>query len=206
MRPHTLALSTILSLAPSSWAFAPMLHTSVSPRSTSSLSLKQSDIDAGIEQAKKGVFSVFAASTIFIASSTMGQQSSLSFVEPAFAATTAAPATTKSAKPVVVDPLASEKAALETAKAQLATASAESAKAKKVLSDANTAYSKASDAASAAEKKVVNAKKALIAANDKLADAKSKQGKNGGDVKFLKEVEDLAAKVGEFQFLWSKFY
>lgn len=197
MRLHTLALSAILSLAPASTlAFAPVYNSpNVARSSSSSLSLTQSDIDAGIEGAKKGVLSFFAASTIFIASS----GTPASFVEPAFAATkvaeTTTTTTTKKAAPV--DPLATEKAAVETAKSQLTAANAEITKTKKTLGEVNTALAKASDLVSADEKKVTAAKKALIVANDKLADAKSKEGRNGGaDMNALKEVDSLAAKVG----------
>jgi hypothetical protein len=201
MRLHTLALASILSLAPGTCAFAP-IHTpkiGSASTSTSSLSLKESDIETSVEQAKKGLLSVFAASTIFLASSATG-----SFVDPAFAATntatappaTATPAKGKVAAAPVVDPVASEKAALETAKSQLASSSVEVGKAKKVLGEANTALAKASDIESASEKKLLASKKALIAANDKLADAKAKEGRNGGDLNAMKEVESLASKVG----------
>lgn len=208
MRLHSLALTTIASLASTSNAFAPMMQPTgtATHRSTSSLSLRNSDFDSSIEQAKKGLFSIVAASTIFIASTG-------TVVEPAFAitstttptttsTTTSTTTTTKKVTPAaVVDPLASQKASVESAKSQLASASTEVTKAKKVLADANIAYAKASDAVSAAEKKVTASKKALIAANDKLADAKSKEGRNGGDLNALKEVEGLAAKVGTFFFV-----
>ena len=203
MRPHTLALSTILSLVPTSTlAFSPMYNTPNVARSTvsspSSLCLKQSDVDAGIEIVKKGALSFFAASTIFIASS----GTPASFVEPAFAVTkvaeTTATTTTTTKKAAPVDPLATEKKAVETAKSQLAAATAEVAKTKKALGEANTVLVKATDLVSADEKKVAAAKKSLIAANDKLADAKAQEGRNGVDMNAMKEVENLATKVGTF--------
>ncbi len=208
MRLHTLALTTVVaSLASTSNAFAPIMQptrTATHRSTSSSLSLQNSNFDSSIEQAKKGLFSIVAASTIFIASTG-------TVVEPAFAITsTTTPTTTTTTSttstikkttpaPAVIDPLASEKASVENAKSQLASATNEVTKAKKVLSDANTAYAKASDAVTAAKKKVTASKKALITANDKLADAKSKEGRNGGaDLNVMKEVEGLAAKVGTF--------
>ncbi len=234
MRLHTLALSAIIaSIAPPTCAFTPSIQTArvgstkVSPRMVQKHQESSNDVNVAapvpalssasasasnaVEQAKKGFASIFAASTIFIAAST---GSPLSFVEPAHAATTAAPApapTTQvagktnangsaNAKKAPVDPLASEKAALETAKSQLAAASAEVGKAKKVLGDANVAFTKASDAVAAGDRKVTAAKKALITANDKLANAKAKEGR--GDMNALKEVESLADKVGTLYILY----
>ena len=199
MRPTTLALTAIVSLVPSACAFAPIYTPTVGSTSTS-LSLSESDNNS-LDQAKKGLMSIFAASTIFIASSTVG---SPAFVDPAFAATTAppAPTTVTAKKAAPVDPLAAEKKAVEAAKAQLATASVEVGKTKKVLGEANTALAKATDATANADRKVLATKKALITANDKLADAKAKEGRNGGDLNALKEVESLATKVGMFLLLF----
>ena len=193
MRLHLLALSAIVA---QSSAFAPLPvnnNVQVVPSSSTSLSMKSSDF----EQAKKSMLSIFAASTIFLASSTTS-----SFIDPALAAVTpATPAqtpTTKTAKaPVVVDPLQAEKNELEKAKKALTAASVESAKAKKALVDANSALAKSTGTTDAAEKKVAASKKAVIAANDKLADAKSREGKKG-DMNALKEVEKLATKVGTY--------
>lgn len=195
MRLNSLAL---LALAPAtSLAFAPMNNnavvrpsTSSTASSSSSLSLKNADNN--VEQMKKGFASIFAASTIFIAAS-VGQPNML--IEPAFAASTPTASTATTSKKVV-DPLATEKAAVDTAKSQLAAASAEVAKTKKTLGDANASYAKATDAVVAGEKKAIASKKALITANDKLADAKAKESKNGGDLSLMKEVEGLGSKVG----------
>jgi hypothetical protein len=195
MRLNSLAL---LALAPAtSLAFAPMNNnavvrpsTSSTASSSSSLSLKNADNN--VEQMKKGFASIFAASTIFIAAS-VGQPNML--IEPAFAASTPTTSTATTSKKVV-DPLATEKAAVDTAKSQLAAASAEVAKTKKTLGDANASYAKATDAVVAGEKKAIASKKALITANDKLADAKAKESKNGGDLSLMKEVEGLGSKVG----------
>ena len=199
MRLHLLVISAIVSEIS---AFAP-IHTSttinannvvVQQSSSTSLSMKSSDL----EQAKKSILSIFAASTIFFASTA----ATPSFIDPAFAitstttSTTTSTATTTKAAPVV-DPLAAEKTAVENAKKQATTASAEAAKAKKTLGEANTALAKATEASSNVEKKVVATKKALIVANDKLADAKAREGKSG-DMSALKEVENLAIKVGTF--------
>ncbi len=196
MRVHLLALSALVA---QSNAFAPLptnnVQGVVAQPSSTSLSMKSSDFD----NAKKSILSVFAASTIFLASATTP-----AFIDPALAAATPPPppattttATTAKIAPKVIDPLQAEKSALENAKKAATAANVEVTKAKKALGDANTALSKSTETVAAADKKVAASKKALITANDKLADAKARESKKG-DMSALKEVEKLASKVGTY--------
>jgi hypothetical protein len=206
MRLNTLAVSTLMCL-PSSLAFSPSANGPVGVRKAISMNMAKNsnDFTAALDQTKNGMLSVFAASMIFLApgpamiepANAAAPSATAQTVKaaPAPAATTkAAPA--KAEKPKVVDPLASEKAAVEAAKEKLAATASADTKAKKVLADASSAYKKTEDAALSAEKKVVERKKALISANDKLADAKAKEG--AGSASALKEVENLASKVGMY--------
>lgn len=207
MRLSTLTVALMASAPSSIDAFAPSFNGARA--STTSISAMNEKANI-MEQTRAGVLSTFAASAIFLSSVT----GPVPFVEPANASTPAAvpvtktTSTTKDAKAAavqqtkakstqqaVVDPLASQKASIETAKKQLASASAATSQAKSVVSSANTAYAKATASADSAQKKVVSEKKALIAANDKLADAKAREG--AGKAGALKEVESLAVKVGE---------
>lgn len=198
MRLSTLALATILSSAA---AFAPQTPTTFVRESPIMAPLSMTRESNQFDQAKQGVLSLFSASVLLL--STVAGPA----IEPAMAAApiTTTPTTTQTTKkeaPTVksVDPLATEKAAVESAKAALTKASSTNSVASKALADANVAYVKASTAVSGAEKKATSAKKAVIAANDKLADAKAKEG--SGSANAIKEVENLASKVGtSFQFV-----
>jgi len=215
MRLSSLTVATLASLSANALAFAPNANgASRAPLTVNMASNNQHDFSVAMDQAKNGLLSVFAASMIFLGPGT-------AIIEPANAAvptpsaqagvvvaTKAAPATkakevaapaTKAkevAKPV--DPLATEKAGVEAAKVKYSATSAATSKAKKAVADANTAYTRADSSAESAEKKVVSSRKSLIAANDKLADAKAKEGANGGNLSALKEVETLASKVGKY--------
>lgn len=212
MRLTSLTVTTLASLSVHTLAFAPNANGAArTPLAVSMASNNQNEFSLSMDQAKNGLLSVFAASMIFL-----GPVPAI--IEPANAAAPAAPAqtSTKVAAPVQTstkvapvpaaktkevvkpfDPLATEKANVEAAKSRFAAASSALTKAKKSLADANSAFSKAENVAESAEKKVVSSKKALIAANDKLADAKAKEGANGGNLSALKEVENLASKVGK---------
>lgn len=150
-----------------------------------------------IEQAKNGILSLFTASAITL--STIGVD--VVNVEPAYAAAPATQTTTtvssgKNAEKKPADPLASQKSAVEKAKAKVVSTSAATVEAKKSLSTAQAAYTKAADQTTQLSKKAVSSKQSLISLNDSLADAKAKEGRSG-NLNALKEVENLATKVGK---------
>lgn len=206
MQFSDVVLMTLLSLPGASHGFAPNLPRSASPRASNTqiyMGNQNDKISHVLDTTKNGFLSIFAASIIFLSPSPI-------LMNPAIAATPAVIETTtvKKATPTItttttasaskksVDPLAVEKAGVETAKNQLSTATATTKAANKDVVAQTTVYDKLKAAESNAETKVVTAKKALITANDKLADAKAKEGMNGGNVSALKEVEALASKVG----------
>lgn len=220
MRINLLAVAAVASLkAQTSLAFAPnAAHGIIPPRTSllpmemaSSKSDRRPELDetsrSVLNQARNGFLSLVASSFIFLGPAP-------SIIDPAYAATptpsaqvgivstsSASSSSSKSSKTIQstkpIDPLSAEKANVEAAKEKYNAAVAASTKAKKGLADANTAFSKAETAAKSAENKVASSKKALIAANDKLADAKAKEGANGGNLAALGEVEKLASKVGK---------
>ena len=208
MRLTSLTVASLASLSAPALAFAPNTKGVIrTPLTVNMVSNNQNDFSVTMDQAKNGLLSVFAASMIFLGPGT-------AMIEPANAAVPTAPAQTVTkvapatapapvaaarTKEVVkpADPLAAEKANVDSTQKKYTAATSASSKAKKALADADSAFSKAENVAEIAEKKVVSSKKALIAANDKLADAKAKEGANGGNLSALKEVETLASKVGK---------
>ena len=213
MRLSHLAVATLASLPAGSLAFAPNAN---GPASTSRMStqmfMAQENNDI-VSQARNGVLSAFAASMIFLSPGPIMEPANAAVPTPpakpevvAVAETKpaakaapakAAPAPAKAAAPApVADPLAAEKKAVDATKSAVVAAEKGLTNAKKAHADANTLYSKANDNAALSEKKAVTSKKALIAANDKLADAKAKE--STGSLSALKEVENLASKVGTF--------
>jgi len=208
MRLTSLTVASLASLSAPALAFAPNTKGVIrTPLTVNMVSNNQNDFSVTMDQAKNGLLSVFAASMIFLGPGT-------AMIEPANAAVPTAPAQTVTkvapatapapvaaarTKEVVkpADPLAAEKANVDSTQKKYTAATSASSKSKKALADADSAFSKAENVAEIAEKKVVSSKKALIAANDKLADAKAKEGANGGNLSALKEVETLASKVGK---------
>ena len=214
MRLTSLAVATLASLPAGSLAFAPNVNGPATRTPlTMNMANNDNDFQQSVKQAKNGIFSVFAASAIFLAPGpamvdpayaavpSAASQAVIvpttQVVTPVVAPTKAVVAPTK-AVPKIVDPLATDKTNVDAAKVKYSATQSASVKAKKTLADANTAFIKAEDSAVAADKKVVATKKALIAANDKLADAKAKEGMNGGNLNAMKEVESLASKVGAY--------
>lgn len=216
MRVTSLTVATLASLSGNTLAFAPNANgVSRTPLTVNMASNNQHEFSVAMGQAKNGLLSVFAASMIFLgpgaaiiepanaAAPTAAAQVSAVTTKVAVPPATkakevAAPATKAKEVAKPVDPLAIEKASLKAAEEKYTATSAATSKAKKAVADANTAYTKADNASESAEKKVVSVRKSLIAANDKFADAKAKEGANGGKVSALKEVETLASKVGKY--------
>jgi len=199
-------------LSSSSSSSNSLIRTALASSNTDA-SCKSTDVSKLIlTQARNSFMSLLASSLIFLspspammdaahaAVSTPSTQAVAGVVattstSSSTSSSTAKPKPIQSAKPV--DPLASEKANIEAAKEKYNAAAASLSNAKKAVADAKTLFSKAETAVSVAENKVASSKKALIAANDKLADAKAKEGANGGNLAALSEVEKLASKVGK---------
>merc|ERR1719354_810552 len=200
------SLAIALSCLPLSSAFTPVVNryafrsTNTPQVSTNLLMASDNGNNHIVEQTKNGLFSLLTASAIIFSS--IGVD--IVDVEPANAvAPSKQITTTTSSKPettravVAPDPLASQKVSVEKAKTKVASTAAATTESKKSLSVAQASYAKAAEQTKQLSKKAVSSKKNLISLNDNLADAKAKEGRNGGNLNSLKEVEKMATKVGE---------
>lgn len=207
IRSISFIVGVLLASPLSSRAFSPPnsqwgITTTVAKSAAASLAATPDDDDTfDMDRAKIGAVSLLSASVLMLT----GVAGPFP-VQPAFAAAPATTTTTTAQakkpassaaatpkKPVVVDPLASEKASLAATQRSIATEDSNLSALRKELSAEQKVLDKAVGNTLGAEKRVKGAKAALIDANDKLIAEKAKGSTTEGS---LKTAQKLGEKVG----------
>ena len=193
MRLSALALVTLLG-GNNVAAFAPAPVSMHQNRHVLNLSDENDNSQPAVsfESAKNAVLGTVTAATLLIGTLAPLPDASLSAANAAVTAAPVATATKTAAKVAPVDPLASEKKAVESAKAAYAAAQKPIADAKAKVALAKSTLNRDKSARESAQKKAVDLKKTLIDYNDRLSQAKSKK-------KSTKLIELETKNVGKFK-------